>query len=234
MLGADIEFAQLVNRTAQAYLRNPPAYIAYDEYTHVSAPGLGRAQDINRSVVVRTADDTAIMHDLPRGAVRTGQAFPIIPYFDPISSYAFSWYANLKNVDITLERGPLWLMSIPPADPAVNLQIDYLPFWNVSELPGSTPQAVHLRVTPTSLYAGSFYPYDVVESPTTGLPSHIELRDTASDEVIDFDYGVLDGHWVVERGRFTATQHFGPLRFTVIAQTEYRNITFPVTAVIPP
>src|SRR5579872_2017633 len=108
MLPPDVALFQLINRTAAAFAQNPPAYITYTEYTHISSPTMGRTQDINRSVAVRQADDYAVMQDLPRGAVRVGQAFPIIPYFDPLGqSFSFSWFANLKNVQITLERKPV-------------------------------------------------------------------------------------------------------------------------------
>ena len=115
MIPADLAFAMLINRTSQYYQANPPQYMTYTERTHVTAAGLGRAQDINRSVAVRVADNFAVMQDLPNGGTRTGQAFPIIAYFDPLSVFQFSYFANLKRVDITLQRGkPLYLATPPP------------------------------------------------------------------------------------------------------------------------
>ena len=49
----------------------------------MTAPTLGRAQSIDRSIAVRAADNFAVMQDLPNGEQRTGQAFPIVAYFDP-------------------------------------------------------------------------------------------------------------------------------------------------------
>ncbi len=105
MILPDVALALLIDRTAAYYRQNPAAYMTYTEHTHVSAPSLGRAQDINRSVAVRVADDYAVMRDLPNGSERTGQAFPIIAYFDPLSEFQFRYFANLKRVDITIVSG---------------------------------------------------------------------------------------------------------------------------------
>ena len=99
MLPPDLAFALLINRTTDYYQAHPPVYMTYVEHTHVTAPTLGRAQDINRSIAVRIADNFAVMQDLPDGGHRTGQAFPIVAYFDPLSAFQFSYFANLKRVE---------------------------------------------------------------------------------------------------------------------------------------
>ena len=118
MMTADLAFAMLINRTSAFYQANPPLYMTYVEHTRVSAPSLGRAQDIDRSITVRVADNFAVMKDLPNGGWRAGEAFPIVAYFDPISNFKFSYFANLKRVDITLDRGAPFFLAIPAADPA--------------------------------------------------------------------------------------------------------------------
>ena len=50
-----------------------------------------------------------------------------------------------------------------------------------------------------------------------------------NDEVIDLDYRVIEGHWVIVHGIFTATQHAAFLTFKVIADVTFANIAFPVT-----
>lgn len=229
MIGADLALAQLINRTADAYQNSAPAYITYRETTKVTAPSLGRSQEINRSVAVRVADNYAVMQDLPRGAQRTGEAFPIIPYFDPFSQFGFSWFANLKRIDITLKRGSLGYFPIPPPDPSVSVVVPYASFWTPTYLPDSVDSRVDIAIAPTSAYGSGLYTSHVLEDGQTHLPAQIDLRDTASDETISLYYHVLDGHWVITRGTFTSTQHFGPLRFTVIADTTYHDMTFPQT-----
>jgi hypothetical protein len=234
MVSADVALANLMNRTATAYVQNAPAFIVYREHTHVGAASLGRTQDIDRAVKVRQADNYAVMQDLPQGAERTGQAFPIIPYFDPFSQFSFSWFANLKRVDITIERMPPGLLPLPPPDPGADVLIPYFSFWSPSYAPDSTPARTHILIATTPAYpAGSMYPAQVVEDPRTHLPSHIEMRTDNGDEVIGLDYQVIENHWVITHGTFTSRQHVGPLSFQVVSDTTYDQFQFPATAPDP-
>lgn len=229
MLPPDLALVQLINRTASVYIANAPQYITYREHTHVTA-SIGRSQDINRYVAVRQADDYAVMQDLPQGAQRTGQAFPIIPYFDPFGGFSYSWYANLKRVDITIKRYAPGYWPLPPADPNVNAVVPYISFWQPAYAPDSTPQRPHLEVAPTPALSNSqLYPADVVIDPQTQLPSHLEIRFIGDPTVIDLDYAVLQGHWVITHARYTAPQHFGPMNFTIVSDTTYSDIAFPAT-----
>jgi hypothetical protein len=231
MIPPDLALVQLINRTATAYVQNAPAYITYRERTHIYSPTMGRTEDINRFVQVRQADNYAVMQDLPQGAQRIGQAFPIIPYFDALGeNFSFSWFANLKRIDISLDRKSVGLWPMPPDDPNVNVLVPYISFWVPSYLPDSTESAVHLRLAPAPGYpANDYYPYEVTEDPQTQLPSRLELRTPSSDEVIVLEYRVIETHWVITHGSFTSTQHFGPLTFKVIADTYYEDMTFPAT-----
>lgn len=234
MLPPDIALAQLINRTAAAYVQNAPAYITYRERTHISAQSLGRTQDINRTVQVRQADNYAVMQDLPQGAVRVGQAFPIIPYFDPLGQgFGFSWFANLKNVQIDLQRMQVGEWPIPAPDPSVSMFVPYASFWVPSYLPDSTQDRLHIRIEPTAAYTGDLYVSEVLVDSRTQLPSHIELQSRRDQEVIAMDYQVVDGHWIITHATYTAPQHFGPLSFTIVSDTTYDEITFPAAAPDP-
>jgi hypothetical protein len=229
MIPPDIALVQLINRTATAYVSNAPAYITYRETTHVAA-SMGRSQDINRYVAVRQADDYAVMQDLPQGAQRVGQAFPIIPYFDPLAGFSYSWFANLKRVDITLKRYAPTLWQVPAADPGVNAFVPYISFWAPAYAADSTPQRVHLQVGPTpALPNGDLYPADIVVDPQTQLPSHLEIRFIGDPTIISLDYQTIDGHWVITHARYSAPQHFGPMNFSIVSDTTYTDITFPAT-----
>ncbi len=233
MIPADLAFALLINRTTDYYQANPPAYMTYTERTHVTAPSLGRAQDINRSIAVRVTDNFAVMRDLPNGGPRTGQAFPIIAYFDPLSAFQFSYFANLKRVDITLQRGRPIILPTPPPDPSVNVVVPYNSFWNSRYAPDSTEAAIHLLIDPTPRVKG-FYPSEVIEDAQTHLPSHVEIRVTGSDdESIALDYKVIDGHWVITHGTFSATEHAVFLTFKVVADVTFSDIAFPSEAPDP-
>jgi hypothetical protein len=238
-VGPDLALALLINRTASAYAANPPAYISYRETTLVQAPSLGRSQEIDRDVVVRNADDEAVMHDVPGGAQHIGQAFPVVPYFDPFSNYGFSYFANLKRIDISLTRGVPWTLPPPAPNPEVDVVVPYMPFWDVRYAADSRPGRLHVYLQPTSLWTGSMFPSEVVEDPHTHLPSKIVLQDTKSDMVIALHYATIDGHWIITHGTFTATEHALFLTFVVTADVTYSNYAFsasppPEAALLPP
>ncbi len=227
MLPADVALALLVNRTTQAFTQNPPTYMTYRERSHITVPSLGRSQDIDRTIAVRVADDYAVMHDLPQGARRVGQAFPVLAYFDPLSAFGFTYYANLKLVRIQVTQGQLWQFPIPAADPSVDVVLPYNTYFACSYAPDSTDARLHIVSQPTSLMHG-FYPSDVLEDPQTQLPSRIEMRDTESDMVMSFDFGIVNGHWMMTDGTFTQTQHVGMMTFQVVAQTTFDDFAFPL------
>jgi len=230
MLPPDLALAQLLNRAAQTYNDNPPVYMTYREHTHVSAPTLGRTQDIDRTVAVRVADNYALMHDLPSGGDRFGEAFPIIPYFDPISNFSFTYFANLKRVDITLDRGKPLFFTIPQDDPSATMTVPYVSFWTPRYAPDSRDDALHLLIDPTPRTGtNTYYPNEIVEDPRTQLPSRITMLLTGTDEAITLDYAVIDGHWIITHGTFSATQHAVFLAFKVIADITFDQFAFSTT-----
>ncbi len=233
MVSADVALVNMMNRTASAYVQNAPVFIVYRERTHVTA-SIGRAQEIDRTVKVRQADNYAVMQDLPQGGERTGQAFPIIPYFDPFSNFTYSWFANLKSVDITLNRTAPSVWPLPAGDPIADLVVPYISFWAPSYAADSAPSRLHFRILPTpALTSGQFFPYDVTVDPSGGLPSHIELRFVGDPTIISLDYQTVSGYWIIAHARYTAPQHFGPLNFTVVSDTTYDQFQFPATAPDP-
>jgi hypothetical protein len=234
MMTADLAFAVLMNRTSAFYQANPPTYMTYTEHTHVSAPSLGRAQDIDRSIAVRIADNLAVMKDLPNGEQRVGQAFPIVAYFDPLSNFKFSYFANLKRVDITLDRGGPFYLATPAPDPDVNVVVPYNSYWAARYANDSTDTALHLLIDPTPRVKQGLYPSEVIEDASTQLPKHIEMRVAGgSDESIALDYAVVDGHWVIVHGIFSQTMHVAFLTYKIVADVTFSDIAFPVDAPDP-
>lgn len=234
MISADQALMELQNRTAAAYVQSAPAFITYREVTHARAPSLGRSQDINRYVAVRQTDDFAVMRDLPQGMERTGKAFPIIPYFDPLSQWSFNWFANLKNVVIDLTRYPVGQWMMPKTEPDATMNVAYFSFWNPTYFPDSTEARLHLSVMPTPLDENKtpYFP-DIVVDPQTHLPSHFEIKFVNQPDDLTLDYSVIEGHWILTHATYTAPQHAGPFSFTVVSETTYSDITFPATAPDP-
>jgi len=228
MIPPDLAFAQFCNQTAIAYRDNAPAYMTYRERTHITAPSLHREQEIDRTVMVRVRDNAAVMRDLPSGGRRTGPAFPIIPYFDPLAGFSYTWFANLRRVDITLQREQPHPWPVPQSDATVNVVAPYLSFWLPTYAADSTVSRPHFTVLPTpALQSGQLYPYDVIVDSKTGLPSHLELRFQGDATTITLDYQTLEGHWVITHATYNAPQRFGPLTFAIVSDTSYENIAFP-------
>lgn len=235
MLFPDAALALLINRTTQAYTTGAPTYMTYRERTHVSASVGGYSKEIDRYVMVRNADNFAVMKDLPRGGENIGQAFPIIPYFDPLSNFGFSYFANLHKLDISVTRGQPWLFPIP-SDAGVDVVVPYNSYWAPRYAADSTADALHLLIDPTTRLtddpgcnAGCPYPAEIVEDPQTQLPSRIVERFTAGDSTITLDYAVIDGHWVVTHGTFGASQHALGISFRVSADITFDRFAFPTS-----
>ncbi len=235
MMTADLAFAILVNRTTAFFTNNAPVYMTYTEHTHISVPSMGRSENINRSVAVRVADNFAVMQDLPQGAVRTGQAFPVVAYFDPLSAFGYRYFANPKKIDITVQQGRPYVFTTPAPEPNVDVVVPYSSYWAARYAPDSTEDALHLLIEPTARMAsGKLYPSEIVEDPQSRLPSHIEMRATGGDdETITFDYQVIQDHWVLVHATFSATQHTFIGSFKSIAELTFSDFAFPTEAPDP-
>jgi hypothetical protein len=232
MIGADAALAALINQAGITYVQHQPTYMTFTETTHVV--GANRSEDINRAVAVRVADDYAVMQDLPRGAVRVGQAFPVIPFFDPFSNFQFHWSApNLKRIDIIVTPGkPYYFPSTPAPDPSVDAVVPYMTEWAPYYAPDSAATLVHILLDPTVHTGPYLYPSDVVEDPQTGLPTHVTLKSNApgDDMVIGLDFSVIDGYWVITKGTYSGTAHvLGFMSFKIASETDFTNFAFPTT-----
>ena len=233
MIPADVAFALLINRTTDYYKAHQPLYMTYTERTQMSAPSMGRSQNINRSVSVRVADDLAVMKDLPNGGERTGQAFPIIAEWDPFSVFSLGWFANLKRVDVDLKRGEPIVLPTPEPDPTVNMVVPYNSYWAARYAPDSSDDALHLLIDPSPRASGSFYPAEVVEDPQTQLPSRIVMKISGNDTTIALDFKVIDGYWVIVHGVWSSTQHALVYTAKVVFDTSFDDITFSQAAPDP-
>ena len=226
-MGADLALAALFNRAAAAYSSSPPAYIVYDEFTHVE--GHGQTKDLNRHVAVRVSDDYAVMKDLPNGGTTLGLAFPVIPYFDPMSNFSYSYFANIGKLDLKFSPGKPFVYPTP-APSGGDIVVAYFSSIVPHYAPDSTDAAPHFVCDPTPRTAEYFYPSDVREDPATQLPSHISLHSSKNDTTIGFDFSVIDGHWVITRGTYTTIQDVFIGAFRISATTTYSNFAFPDTA----
>jgi len=230
MLGPDIALAALINRLANVYDTSMPPYMTFKEHTHIAVSVFGgKMKDVDRSVAVRVPDDYAVMQDLPAGGTNIGSAFPVVPFFDPFSTFSFSYFANPKKIDITFVPGDAWQLPLPSNDPSVDVVVPYFSFILPRYAPDSTEDAPHWVIDPTPRTGNNFYISDVKVDAATQLPSHIELTQNGSDMTMGLDYSIVDSHWVVTHGTFSSTQRALGMSFKVTAETTYSEFTFPTT-----
>jgi hypothetical protein len=230
MVGADLALAALINHAADVYKTTMPPYIAYEEHTHIKAAVFGGInKDINRAITVRVADDYAVMQDLPGGGTNIGSAFPVVPFFDPFSTFGYCYHAGLKKIDLTFYPGKPYIYPAPATDPSVDMVVQYMSYWAPRYAPDSTDDAIHLLIDPTPQTGKALYPAEVKLDPATGLPSHVVMKDNGSDATIGLDYEMIDNHWVVVHGTYSATEGALGMSFHAESDTTFTNFTFPQT-----
>ncbi|GAC1654265.1 MAG: hypothetical protein NVS9B12_04770 [Vulcanimicrobiaceae bacterium] len=231
MLPPDLALAQYFNATTQAYISQAPAYMTYRERTHINASGplIKSEREIDRTIMLRQRDNYAVMQDLPGGGTTFGQAFPIIPYFDPLSNFVFGYYGNLKALNRTLTRQDPGYLPLPAADAGVDSMLYYLSFWAPSYLPGSTESAPRFTVQLVKPVDKAPYPAEIDIDPTTKLPGHIEIKFVNDNIDVKLDYSIVQGHWMIAHGLVTSV--VGPFRGT--SETTFDQFTFPATAPDP-
>lgn len=231
MLPPDLALAQYFNATTKAYLTQAPAYMTYRERTHITASGpfVKANRDIDRSVMVRQHDNFAIMQDLPAGATTQGQAFPIIPYLDPLAGFTFKYFVNLKQISIDVNRMNPPYLTLPQPDNAVDAVVYYLQFWKPSYLPDSTETAPRFKIQLVNAQPNMQYPSEIDIDAASGLPSHVEVKITGDNLDVKLDYSIIEGHWVVTHGLLTSDNGV----FRGVSETTFDQFAFPATAPDP-
>ena len=231
MLPPDLALAQFFNATTKAYTAGAPAYITYRERTHISASGplVKQDREVDRMIMLRQKDNFAVMQDLPSGGTSTGEAFPIIPYFDPLSNFGFGFTINLKAINIDLTRQDPPVLQVPIADASVDSTLYYLSFWSPEYLPGSTDAAPHFAIALVNPQKDYPYPAEIDIDPKTGLPSHIDIKIVGREIDVALDYSIVQGHWMITHGLMTSV--YGP--FKGVSETTFDQFTFPATAPDP-
>ncbi|MBV8245447.1 MAG: hypothetical protein JOZ38_05970 [Candidatus Eremiobacteraeota bacterium] len=240
MIPADLALANIVNQTSTVFERQRPAYMTYQEHTHISVPSLGRSGDIDRSVAVRVSDDLAVMHDLPQGATRTGPAFPIIPSFNPFSWFTFTYPALIepggrinRGFSIDLKQGADWHFVVPAADPNVNGTIFYIPYWIPNYAPDATADRVHLSIAAgPDIGRGAIFPSGVT-SDASNLASEIQFTENQGPTQISLDFAVQSGFWIVTHLHYESAAQAGPFTIKYAADTTFDQFAFPATAPDP-
>jgi hypothetical protein len=235
---------RLAANTAAAIYSAPPPFVTYHVHTHASAPGVIRDTADERTVLVRTADDRAVVTDLANGRVSTGSSFPMPPIFDALASFSLNFSvsggAGLDNFHVS-NLVPMEFRKPQRADGTVpDVQVIYLRNYTAAYAeppPADVAQPAHIVLTPTAVFAAAHPPgylRDVFVDQTTLLPTRVDY--TGPNLSMNVQYASEDGHWVVRGFELHTVGRGGPfglLKSTVSMSATYDTYTFPATAPDP-
>ncbi|MGA3038581.1 MAG: hypothetical protein ABSE64_13965 [Vulcanimicrobiaceae bacterium] len=234
-LTPDIAFEQAANAAAAAWAARP-AYVTYVTHTHIEAPSMHQSLKIDRLVSVRSADDAAILKDLPDGGQSMGRAFPISPTFDALAYFRLNTNVNWHKQITTSITGPDGSGSIIPItfkDPKPSdneVVVTSLRFYYPKFAPDSSdaPDG-HMHITMTALptltngNGSDFYINDVVIDNATMLPLSVTYIGK-DDRTFKIDYGFVGKTWIVKHAFFEQTVysvlHVSRLHYTADATFE--------------
>src|SRR5450631_217583 len=239
MVAADVLFRLTANAAAEQY-RQPPPYLAYHTVATVDVPALKKRKLVERAVETRTADDFAVLQDLPRGQRQYGQSFPLIPTFDALSyfriDYSGAQHRNLLAHVTTY--APITFSAAQATAPGVTVVATTLRNYYAHYADDSTDAKAHLIMEPlkalTTNNNSDFYIHELYIDTATNLPLRVTY--TGHDDVeFTIDYTTVQTHWLVSHVFYTRTFfapfHIGQTHFTVNAT--FDNFTFPQTPADP-
>ncbi|MGH7716359.1 MAG: hypothetical protein ACREML_10235 [Vulcanimicrobiaceae bacterium] len=217
-LTPDIAFEQAANAAAQKWASRP-AYVRYVARTHIEAPSVHKTLDVNRRVVVRTADDQAILKDLPNGGESFARPFPISPTFDALSYFRLNtnvnWhmqvFASTTGPDGNGQIIPITFKEVAPSKNEVvvtSLRYYYPKFApDSSDAPGGHMHLVMSALpTLTNGNQSDFYITDVVIDNSTMLPLKVTYAGR-DDRRFIIDYGFVGKDWIVQHAFFEQTAY---------------------------
>ncbi len=225
MVAADVLFRLTANAAAEQY-RRPPPYLAYHTLADVNVPALKKHKVVERAVETRTADDFAVLQDLPHGQRQYGQSFPLIPTFDALSYFRIDYSgAQQRNLLAHVTTfGPITFAAPHATTPGIAVVATTLRNYYARYADDSTDAKAHLILDPlkalTHGNTSDFYIHDVFVDTATNLPTRVTY--TGHDDIeFTVDYTTVETHWLVSHVFYTRTFfapfHIGQTRFTVDA-----------------
>ena len=232
MIAADVQFRQAANAAAQAFANSPP-YLVYRTAVTVDVPSLRRHQVIARAVETRTADDFAVLQDLPRGQRQYAHSFPVIPTFDALSYFRLEYNGNRRDALSYVHQIKTITFTDPRATSTADVVVTSLRYYHASYAADSNERLAHIAMDPLpTLTRGNesdFYIHDLYVDTSSNLPMRVTYAGPTTDLTID--YAVIENHWLVKHMSYAHTV-FAPLRvgrvrFTVDATNE--DFGFPAT-----
>jgi len=226
-------FRATANAAARAYESAPP-FLRYQTTSIVDIPALNKHTVIQRAVETRTADDYAVLQDLPRGQRQYGHSFPLIPTFDAISYFSVNFTMHGRDVlsSVTLDQ-PITFSDPTPSDPNVAVMTTFLRYYYATDAPDTTDAIRHLVMQPLpKLTAGNrsdFYLHDLYIDTATQLPTKVIYM--GPKITFELDYTMVENHWLINHAHYERTLvaplHIGTAHFS--ADATFDHFTFPAT-----
>jgi hypothetical protein len=232
MIAADVQFRAAANAAAAAYAQ-APQYLAYRTDVRVDIPSLGQHKVIVRAVETRTADDYAVLQDLPQGQRQYTHSFPLIPTFDALSYFHLTYNGSRRDALSSVQLERVLTFSDASANSHSDVVVTYLRYYHADYAPDTNDRIAHILMDPlpslTTDNRSDFFLHDVYVDTATNLPTRVVY--TGPDTDFACDYTTAGGHWLVQHVTFARTM-YGPLKigrvhFTVDATNS--GFTFPAT-----
>jgi hypothetical protein len=213
VIAADVAFRQTANAAAAMYQKAPP-YLTYRTDVVVDVPSLRQHKTISRAVETRTADDFAVLQDLPKGQRQYAHSFPLVPTFDALSYFYIHLNGARRNALSYVEMQQLITFSSPaPSATRSDVIVTYLRYYHASYAADTTDQLAHIQLdalpTLTKGNRSDFYIHDVYVDMATMLPTRVVYDGPDTHFVVD--YTVAQDHWLVSHSTYAHTQ-YGPLK----------------------
>jgi hypothetical protein len=232
MIAADVQFRQAANAAAAAFANSPP-YLVYRTAVTVDVPALRRHQVIARAVETRTADDFAVLQDLPRGQRQYAHSFPVIPTFDALSYFRMEYNGSRRDALSYVHQIKAITFTDPRASSTADVVVTSLRYYRASYAADSNDRLAHIVMDPLPMLTrgndSDFYIHDVFVDTASNLPMRVTYAGPVTDLTVDYD--MIQGHWLVKH-MYYAHSVYGPLklgrvRFTVDATND--DFAFPAT-----
>jgi hypothetical protein len=239
VVAADVQFRLTANAAAAQYRRPPPS-LTYHTVAVIDVPALKKHKIVERAVETRTADDYAVLQDLPHGQRQYGQSFPLIPTFDALSYFRIDYngppHRDLLSHVTTF--APITFDAPHPTAAGVAVVATTLRNYYARYADDSTDARAHLIMDPlpalTRNNDSDLYIHDLYVDTATNLPTRVTYTGR-DDAVFTLDYTTVDSHWLVDHVYYTRTffapLHLGQTHFAVDAT--YDGFTFPAQPADP-
>jgi hypothetical protein len=222
VIPADVAFRQAANAAAAAYAQ-APAYLSYRTDATVDIPSMRQHKVISRAVETRTADDYALLQDLPRGQRQYAHSFPLIPTFDAISYFRIEYNGARRNALSYVHQVKPITFTDPRATSHADVVVTSLRYYHATYAADTTDQIAHVVMEPlqtlTKNNDSDFFLHDVYIDTATNLPTRVVY--TGPTTTFTCDYEMVQQHWLVKHIVYTHTLygplHMGRVTFTVDA-----------------